>query len=184
MKIPQSVRKKALFIIDVQPEFLDKRNDYIIENIHTLLENTKYDLYVEAVFYSKKGSLWDKQRQIVVPKGRNTHTVKSIAHKLKKFSAIKVEKQTRSVFKDDKKEVFALLKEHKIEEIHFAGTQANDCIFASAIEAFDLGFFSYVIEECCETATKELQEYGLALLRRQKMTNNSIVEKVKFLTIA
>ncbi|MGI8420199.1 MAG: cysteine hydrolase family protein [Candidatus Levyibacteriota bacterium] len=183
MKIPQSLRKKALFIIDVQPEFLDKRNNYIVEEINTLLDNTKYDLYVEAVFYSKKDSLWDKQRQIIVPKGRNTHTVKSIANKLKSFSSIKVEKHTRSVFKDDKKEVFALLKKHKIEEIHFVGTQTNDCIFASALEAFDLGFFSYAIEECCETATEELQGYGLALLRRQKMTNNSVVEKVKFLTI-
>ena len=183
MKIPNSNRKKALFIIDVQSDFLDSRNNYIVDNILKLLDKAKYDLYVEAVFYSKKGSMWDKQQHMVIPKNENTHTIDNLQEKLSKLKTVKVEKQTRSIFKEDSGGLLKKLKDNNIEEIHIIGTQTNDCVFASAIEAFDLGFFSYVIEECCETATKELQEQGIALLRRQNMTNNSFVEKIDVLMI-
>ncbi len=40
IKIPFPVteRRKALFVIDVQKEFLDSRNEYIIPNIEFLLQ--------------------------------------------------------------------------------------------------------------------------------------------------
>ena len=183
MKIPNSKRKKALFVIDVQPEFLNYRNKYIVKNIHKLLDKIKYDIYVEAVFYSQKGSLWDLQQNIVIPKGEKTHTVGSLAKVLLRLNAIELEKQTRSIFKEDSKGLGKKLKDNEIEEIHLVGTQTNDCIFASAIESFDLGFFAYAIEECCESSSQALQDCGIALLRKQSMTNNSILENIDFLTI-
>lgn len=183
MKIPSSKRKKALFVIDVQDEFLDARNRYIIEEIKSLLENTEYDLYVEAIFYAEKGSIWDLQQHWTAPKSDKTKTVDSLANILRKYKALRVEKDSRSVFKGNNNTLHEFLKQNSIEEIHIVGTQTNDCVFATALESSDLGFFTYVIEECCETANEDLQKHGIALLRRQNLTNNSVVEELDFKTV-
>ena len=183
MKIPNSGRKKALFLIDIQSDFLDARNKYIIDNIKKLLDKVKYDIYIEAVFYSKKGSLWDLQQHIIFPLGDKTKTVDDLKNVYSKLKIVQVKKQTRSIFKEDQNKLLQILKDNDIEEVHLVGTQTNDCILASAFDAFDNGYIPYVIEECCETATKELQKYGIALFRRQHMSNNSVIEKADFIEI-
>ena len=179
MKIPQSNRNKALFVVDVQSAFIDEHSDYIIKNILKLLNAQKYQAYVVATFHAGKGSLWDIQQQWTSPR-EDTDT--RLASVLKGFQPMLVEKGTRSVFKSTV-DVESLLRAKEVEEVHVVGTQTNDCILATALDAFDRGFIPYVIEECCEAATKELQEAGLLLLRRQNMTNNSFVERVPSLTI-
>jgi len=64
-----------------------------------------------------------------------------------------------------------------IEEVHLVGTETNDCVFATAMSAFDLGFRPYVLEECCEALYKGRHMQGLQLLRYQKLTNNSCLAK-------
>ncbi len=46
MKVPNSKRKKALIMVDVQPGFLNERNKYILENIKSLIKNIPYDFFV------------------------------------------------------------------------------------------------------------------------------------------
>ena len=76
------------------------------------------------------------------------------------------------------------MKEGNIEEIHIVGTETNDCVLASAYESFDLGFFTYVIEECCQSGTAdEFHKKGLDILRKQCITNNSCIEKIDFIEI-
>jgi len=177
MKIPNSNRKKAIFIIDVQSAFIDERNKYIIPNILKLLDNFEYDLYFDAVFYAEKNSLWDKQNKWICPKDEQTKTVDEIKNKA---NFISIEKQTKSIFKGNQ-DVLSLLKENDIEEIHIVGTETNDCIIASAYESFDLGFITYVIEECSQSATSdELHNISLEILKRQHLTNNSCVEEIPF----
>jgi nicotinamidase-related amidase len=57
MKIPDTKRKRALIVIDVQPAFIRPHNKHIISNIVSLIEKVPYDTYIEAVFYAEKGSL-------------------------------------------------------------------------------------------------------------------------------
>jgi nicotinamidase-related amidase len=91
-----------------------------------------------------------------------------------------VDKETKSVFKGDKN-VASILREKNITEVHIVGLDTNDCVLATAYESFDLGFVTYVIEECCQSSlSEELHKYAIEILRGQNMTNNSVVEKINF----
>ena len=174
MQIPQIDRKKALIVVDVQKGFLDTRNKYVVANILELLKTTLYDRYVAAIFHAEKGSLWEKQQDWTFPIGEKTNIEPAIAVALEKLHPITVEKETRSVFKGIPN-VAELLRTSGIEEVHIVGFETHDCILATAFESFDSGFFTYVIEECCESTDADMHAHGLALLRRQNMTNHSAV---------
>jgi len=163
-------RKKALVIVDVQSAFVNKRNAYIIKQIVKLIKEQNYDLYVESVFHADKGSLWDNQTGWICPKNKETITLQVIKEALGQLPVLSLTKQTKSIFKGTPN-VLKELKKKNIAELHFVGLDTNDCILASAYEAFDLGFFSYVIEECCESSSSlELHKKALDLLRHQVMT--------------
>lgn len=178
MKLPETGRKKALIVVDVQPAFIKPHNEHIVPNIVSLIHQEPYDLYVEAVFHAEKGSLWDIQQDWICPIGDETHTVDSIAEALKPHQPVKVLKTTRSVFKGQPS-IKRLLEENGIEELHLVGTETNDCVFATAFDAFDSGFAVYVIEECCESATEGRHEPAIGLMRHQGMTNNRCLAKTK-----
>jgi nicotinamidase-related amidase len=182
MKIPNSNRNKALLVIDMQQAFLDKRTAYIVENISNLLDTVPYQTYVVAVFHAEEDSLWDIQQNWTCPKNVDTKTVVNLETKLNKLSPILIEKETRSAFKGNV-DISTLLRERGVTEVQIVGTQTNDCILATALDAFDLGFIPYVIEECCEGPTKEFHEAGLKLLRRQRMTNNSCAEDFPYISV-
>ncbi len=173
MKFSENSRKKALIVVDVQDSFLNRGNGYIVKNILKLLDSVKYDAYVEVNFHAEKGSLWKKQQKWICPKGRYTETVESIATALKPYKSFKVQKDTRSAFQGNKK-LTAFLKSKKIREVHIVGLDTEDCVLATAFDAFDAGFFTYVIEECVQsTYSDDSHKMALKLLRRQNMTNHS-----------
>jgi len=183
MKIPSAPRKKALLIIDVQPAFITKRNKYVIRNIKRLLQDTRYDLYVNALFSAEKGSLWDKQTGWICPKDNQFHTIDEIASVLQNKKAVSIEKNTKSIFKGNR-DLLKLFKQKRIREVHVIGLDTDDCVLATALESFDLGFFTYVIEECSESsASRSLHQHTIALLRHLNLTNHSCREDVPFITI-
>jgi nicotinamidase-related amidase len=171
MKLPDTQRRKALIVVDLQPAFIKAHNNHIIANVKALLQTVNYDAYVEAVFSAEKGSLWDVQQDWICPEDEATHTVPEIEADLQAKQPLKVHKHTRSVFRGDQN-VADYLKQHEIEEVHLVGTETNDCVLATAFDAFDSGFAVYVLEECCESATEGRHQIGLDLLRLQGMTNN------------
>ena len=180
MKIPQSNRKKALFIVDAQPASITKRNRYAIDNIVRLINEINYDFYVEAIYHAEKGSLWEKQSNWTCPKDEKFHTVNEIKKALATKELLHVEKETKSVFKGIPP-LLKKLKQKSIEEIQVVGFDTNDCIMATVLESFDLGFFTYVIEECSEASTtQENHNHAIALLRHLHLTNNSCKEKINF----
>lgn len=176
MKLPHSSRKKALIVIDVQPAFIKPHNKYIIKRIVSLIEKVPYGLYVEAVFHAEKASLWEKQQDWICPEDNETHTIDEIAYALQTHNPVKISKETRSVFKGNQN-INKILRDNGIEELHLVGTETNDCVFATALEAFDLGYPVYVIEECCESAREDRHKPAITLLRYQNMTNNSCLAK-------
>lgn len=92
---------------------------------------------------------------------------------------VHVIKDTKSVFKGNAS-LSKILKKKQIKEVHIVGLDTNDCVLATAYEAFDLGFFTYVIEECTESSSSEkLHKQGLGLLRHLNLTNNSIYVPIK-----
>lgn len=183
MKIPISGRKRALFVIDVQPPSVNERTKYIVPNIQRLIKAFNYNAYFEAIFHAEKGSIWEKQHKWVFPKNGGFCTVPEIANLLTERSAIRVKKTTKSIFKGNQ-DVCVLLSRAEVEEIHLVGIDTYDCVLASAYESFDLGFFTYIIEECCQVASSEDRHRdALSILRYLNMTNNSVVENVNFIEV-
>ena len=50
-------------------------------------------------------------------------------------------------------------------------------IILTAFESFDKGFFTYVIEECCESDTLKEHKMGLVVLRDQEITHDINISK-------
>jgi nicotinamidase-related amidase len=172
MKIPQTNRKRALIVVDLQPAFIKPHNDHIVPRVASLIEKVPYDAYVEAVWYSDGASLWGEMMGVNHPFGADTHTVNEVWELLAHRQPLKVLKTSRSAFLSDQ-DVAGYLRRHNIEELHLVGTETNDCVFATAMSAFDLGFRPYVLEECCESGYEGRHKQGLQLLQYQKLTNNS-----------
>ena len=180
MKLPWSNRKKALLIIDVQPGFLNERNAYVVPRISQLIQNTRYDFYVESIFHTEKGSIWDTQTNWILPKDQDFKTVDEVTALLSEKKSLHIEKETKSAFKGNV-DLTAELRKRGVEEVHLVGVDTNDCVLATAFEAFDQGFFTYVIEECAESSSSEkMKDAGLIILRHLKLTNNTCIEKVSF----
>ncbi|MES3031688.1 MAG: isochorismatase family protein [Patescibacteria group bacterium] len=169
IKIQKSNRKRALILVDIQEGFVKKEKSRIIKNLGFLLKQQKYDLYVEVTFHAEKGSLWDKQTKWTFP---YEPTMSEVLDLLKGKKVIKVIKETRSPFKGDVR-LNSALKKSKIEEVHIVGFDSSDCVFATAQEAFDLGFFTYVIEECTGASQGEkIHKSAIGILRSLGLTNH------------
>lgn len=172
MKIPNTHRKKALVVVDLQPAMLKPHNDHIVPKVASLIEQVPYDGYVEAVWHSGGDSLWGEMMNVDHPQDDTTRTIDSVHELLTPHNPLQAIKTSRSVFMGDQ-DVAAYLHGLGIEEVHLVGAETNDCVFATAISAFDLGFRPYVLEECCEALYEGRHMQGIQLLRYQKLTNNS-----------
>ena len=183
MKIPSGSRRKALAIIDVQKEFAPHQHAPVISNISKLLSAVDYAIYVEAVFSADRGSIWDLQTGWALPSDQKAKTIPEISKLLDMRRVIRIHKQTKSIF-NGCPELASLLRSESIEELHLVGFDINDCVLASALDAFDCGFFTYVIEDCCGASVDSgLRSQSIDLLRYLHMTNNSVYELVPFVNI-
>lgn len=176
MIVPHPSRKRALFIVDIQAGFINDRDKMIIPNVQKLITDGGYDLFVDAVFHADKGSLWDRETGWTFDL---SPTVPEIKHMLDPHKTVFITKTEKSVFNENK-HLADFLKSRDIVEVHIVGYDINDCVLATANDAFDLGFFTYVIEEAADSSeSNELKNSALAILRENEMTNNSsmIIEK-------
>lgn len=170
IKIPKSNRRRALILVDIQHGFLKNWKKPFRKNLELLFVSQKYDMYVEATFYADKGSIWDKQTKWTF---KYEPTVPWVLELLRDKKVIQVKKTTRSTFKGNVKlDIF--LKKQKIEEVHIVGFDTGSCVYATALEAFDKGFFTYVIEECTGSSDGlKMHEHAIKYLRNLGLTNHS-----------
>lgn len=186
MNIPKSKRKKALIIVDVQPVFLNEKNRHVVSNVAHILRTVPYDLYINAVFYADKNSMWKKQLKWTVPisKAKNEKVIEKLLQKKwqdkDKDNVVFVMKKSKSVFKgwvinDVMRHAFTpqnYLEMRDIEEVHIVGLDTNDCVLATAYEAFDLGYYTYVIEEATQSSSGNiLRGKAIDLLRHVGLSN-------------
>jgi nicotinamidase-related amidase len=124
---------------------------------------------VEAVFHTEEGSIWEKQMDWICKKDDRMHTEKTILGALPK-DTIHIVKTTKSAFKGNKP-LANILKRAHIVEVDIVGLDTNDCVLATAMDSFDNGFLTHIVEECCDSSSsKRLHLLALNLLRHQKMT--------------
>ena len=181
MNIPDSRRKKALILIDIQHIFLKRKSvkKNMICNVQKVLSKVPYDMYIEAVFFADKNSLWQQQTNWCAPRDKQTTTINKVAMLLKDKHVVSLMKSTKSAFKGNK-DIKNILHKKRIKELHIVGVDTNDRVLATAYEAFDLGFFTYVLEECtASSGSSLLHKNALSLLRYVNLTNNSCVEKIR-----
>jgi nicotinamidase-related amidase len=176
VKIPDTGLKKALLIVDVQPAFVQPKNQAVVDRIESLMQTIGYDAYVGSVFAAEKGSMWDEQNDWICPHDKNTHIVDSLETLLHDKTYLHLEKETHSLFKGDK-DVVKFLKSHAIEEVHIVGLETNDCVLATAFSAYDEGFRTYILDECCGSTEDGLHEKALELIRYLHMSNNRCLAK-------
>jgi len=120
MKLPDTHRKRALIVVDLQPAMLKPHNNHIVPRIASLIEQTPYDAYVEAVWYSDDSSLWGEMMNVDHPKDETTHTVDAVHKLLVSRQPLQVTKTSRSVFMGDQ-DVAKYLRDLGIEEVHLGG---------------------------------------------------------------
>ena len=173
MKIPITWRKKALIIVDVTECFILDRNKYIIPKINKIIDNIDYDLFVSCVPYNEQWSLRTEQGWWFDLIGKIDKLDASIEKSLENKNHIQFKKITKSAFKWDLN-LEKALKDNDIEEVHIVWFESNDCVMATAFEAFDLWFYSFVIEEACETwSTESNHKHAIPILEYVNLTNNS-----------
>ena len=180
IKVPATGRTKALIVVDAQSLFMNDDVREIPGRIASLIDQIPYDYYVETLFHAESGSIWDKQMHWTGPKPSTAriNSVEEISAALADKDALYVEKTTRSAFIGNTV-LRDFLQNRSVAEVHIVGLDTSDCVLATAHDAFDEGFISYVIEECCEVAgDRTLHKAALEILRYGKLTNNSCLEDV------
>jgi nicotinamidase-related amidase len=177
---PVSSRKKALILVDVQPQTLQgDQAQKTLNVIYNFLEATQYDAYVVAEYYADEDSMMFKQSGHLISRedagSTDIKIIDSVNGKGK--PQINLIKTTKSCFKsENSKEFLDFLTQHKIEELHMVGFDINDCVLATVYDANDLGYFSFVIEEASHNygSNEVLKTAALEILHRQNLTNNSL----------
>lgn len=178
IKLPISSRRKALCVVDIQPQTLVEKAKELIPQMVQFIEQVPYQTYVEANYYADEGSMFWKQNRFVKSESEAGPTAATIRQAIAATGHphFFVQKTTRSLFKaPNTPELLTFLKSHQIEELHFIGYDINDCVLASAFDSIDLGYFTYVIEELSHHwgAIDELRDAAILIYRRQNMSNHS-----------
>jgi nicotinamidase-related amidase len=184
--IPDATDTKALFIIDVQP--LTLKGDLpteVTQKIVRFIQRVPYDAYVLAEYHAPRSSMFYKQGGFTRSEEETGRTGKQITCALKPHEdkLFHVRKTTRSCFKgSDPKGLKTFLNQREIEEIHFVGFDINDCVLASAYEAIDSGYYSFVLEELThqQSGIQGLADAALTIIRSMHMTNNSLHKIIRY----
>lgn len=171
IQVPTDQTDRALIVVDIQKPFINERTDYVASNTLKVLESIEYRQYFNVKFHCRKGSIWDRQQGFSLEK--SVPADNKLDKRLKELEAIVVEKEFKSAFKGSPC-IKTILESGNLKEVHIAGLDTDDCVLATAYEAFDNNFLTCVLEECCQSSTSNaLHLSALAILREQKLTNHS-----------
>lgn len=164
--------RRALLIVDVTPRFVTPLTRRVIAPIVQLITRGRYGAYVVAE-YSDRGptgrsappTRWQRQFGDL---HRHEVTVDPIEAALRNRPVIRVIKSTRSMFGTDER-LTRMLHRRGIREVHIVGIETHDCVMATALDAFDRDFMTYVLSHGCASKTQRLHLAAVAVLRRIKL---------------
>ena len=181
MKIGQPVAgmRRALLIIDVQPATItDAAARNVVHDIARYIAASTYDAYVIATFSAPEDSMFGRQLKWTLSAEAAGPTEPAIVHAVqtKARPFMEMAKTQRSVLKGaGANDVVVFLDRQEIDEVHLVGFDINDCVLATAYDALDRGYFTFVIEECSSRTDSDrvVIDATLTVLRKQRMTNIS-----------
>ncbi len=148
---------KALILVDLENEWMDKSSDYFVGNISGLLKKTNqlidfcrkngYKIIFTAHIETGSDSAF-------VPNSKNVEIIKELhqknsdalitKNKISPFYKTKLEKELRGV-----------------EEIVICGILTNLCVRSLAEEAYDRDFQVIIIKDCCRALDTETHEFTI-----------------------
>jgi nicotinamidase-related amidase len=156
--------KNAILIVDTQKFFINKFTKDIPDKIANFLKEHTFDYIIFFKFIFSKDSSFAK----FIKNPRLIHSEDTdIVPELEKFITKNnvFVKSTFSSFKSEK--LLNFLKKNRIEKLYICGFDTNACVFATAIEAFDLGFDVKVIQDLCASHSgKKYHKDAVEMLKR------------------
>lgn len=169
--VPHPRTRRALIIVDVERRFITRMTRRVIPIAAELVREAGYAHVIVAEHTKGRLVARDLSRRERAP--RTDETVEEIAMHLDPARTSVVPKSTRSVFGPGS-DVARELRRHRIREVHLAGIETHDCVLATAIDAFDHGFVTCVIERACASRRETDHQNGLRVLRRLHLTDTSL----------
>ncbi len=157
--------KKALVVIDVQKYFMDKNTKKIPQRIADYIKKNRgnFDQIAFFRFVNNKNTpfyrIYEWREMMGPPETDLCPEIEGIRHKL--FT-----KSTRSCLRSD--EFAKFLKENKVKELYLCGFNTEECVLATAHDAFDCGFKVFVIRNLCSSHYgKEAHENAMKIIKEQ-----------------
>lgn len=161
--------RRALLIVDVTPRFITPLTRRVIAPIVRRIRRGRYGVYVLAE-YSNRGesgradppTRWERAYGDL---HRHEVTVDEVEAALEDRPVLRVVKSTRSLFGTDER-LTRMLRRRGIHEVHIVGIETHDCVMATALDAFDRDFMTYVLSNGCASKTERLHRAAVTVLRR------------------
>ncbi len=140
-------------------------------SVARLIQDGGYSLIIIAEH--TKGRLHARSLRARGSDARSDETLPALTALLDARRSIIIPKRTRSVFGNGA-ELAAGLRRRRIGDVHIAGIETHDCVLATALDAFDAGFATCVMEKACASKRATDHAAGLRVLRRLHLTDRTI----------
>lgn len=164
--------RRALLIVDVEPAFLTPITKHIVPTLIDRIVRGRYGAFVVAEYtdaterkHATTKTQWERQYGAL---HRGEETIPALKNALEGRTVIRVVKSTRSLFGSDAL-LATKLRRRGIQEVHIAGLETHDCVLATAFDAFDHGFRTFVLADVCASKQVRLHRAAHAILRRAKL---------------
>jgi len=157
---------KALFVIDVQKFFENKKTKSIARKINNYIRKNKnkYSLIIFTVFKNdSKSSLWRIFKWKGCNKGKEIEIINELSDLVDSSKIIF--RNTYSLLKAPK--LKEKLKKNKIKQIDICGFDTDACVLATTYDLFDSGYKPVILKNLCFSTSKEkLHEPTLKIIER------------------
>jgi nicotinamidase-related amidase len=151
---------KALLLVDMENEWLDRKSDYFVGDTSRMLKRTNQLIATcrkrnyKVIFITHI----EKSGSAFAPESRNVEIISSI-HRNK--SDVLIKKNKISPFYNTR-----LAKELKgVKEIAVSGILANLCVRSTVQDAYDRDFKITVVKDCCASFNRKTQDFTFADLK-------------------
>ena len=145
---------KALLLVDLENEWLDKKSDYFVGDISLMLGRTNRLIDTcrrrgyKVIFITHI----EKTGSAFAPNSKNVQIIKAI-HRSK--GDVLIKKNKISPFYNT-----SLLRElNGAKEIVVSGILANLCVRSTVQDAYDRDFKITVVKDCCASFDKKTQDF-------------------------
>jgi nicotinamidase-related amidase len=151
----------ALIVIDMQEGFRSKESEFILPTIQTLIERFN-GLIIFTKFVNLKNSLFEKLLGWTKFQTEKDQKIFRELLNIKKTTRI-IEHKGYTVLNNKLKK---LLLDNNIQKVYLCGIYTNICVMKTAMDLFDSGFETFVVEDACASLNgKQKHDFAIDTLK-------------------